>query len=130
MRRYPEADTVLHKALALRNDPVIWSDLAAVYQSQHKEAQALELLRQAVLEAPPGQGRARIRANLGVLEWKTGARADGEVSLREALDETVTAVGPNHPDTAWVLENYSEVLRKSGRKGGDRVPSDLQARFR
>src|SRR5437879_5943471 len=43
-------------------------------------------------------------------------RADGEVSLREALDETVTAVGPNHPDTAWVLENYSEVLRKSGRK--------------
>jgi len=115
-QRYQEAREALEKALALENQPYIWSDLANVLLVQRKQPEALDLFQQALAATPSGQGRARIRTNVGIVQWKLGHRAESETALREALHEIVTAVGTQHPDTARILENYSEVLRRSGRK--------------
>jgi tetratricopeptide (TPR) repeat protein len=115
-RRYADADSALHQALAISNNALIWSDLAALYVVQHREEEGMQMLRRAISEGSPGQGRARARANLAELQWKRGARKDAKTGFQEALDEMTIAVGSNHPEIAVILERYSQVLWKSGQK--------------
>jgi Flp pilus assembly protein TadD len=115
-RRYADADSAYHRALAIRNDALIWSDLAALYIVQHRDEEAMQMLRRAVSEGSPGQGRARAGGNLAELQWKRGARNDATIGFQEALDEMTIAVGSDHPEIAVLLERYSQVLWKSGQK--------------
>ena len=114
--RYTDADSSFHKALALSNNALIWSDLAALAVSQHQEEQGMQMLRRAISEGSPGHGRARARANLAELQRKRGANEAARTGFQEALDEMTIAVGPIHPEIAMILETYSQVLRKSGHK--------------
>jgi tetratricopeptide (TPR) repeat protein len=77
---------------------------------------AMTLLQQAVSEITPGQARARLLTNLGVLQWESGMRERSEKTLQDALEETEASVGSDHPDMARILEQYSEVLRRNGRR--------------
>ena len=115
-RLYTEAESSFRKALAIDNDALVWSDLAAIALVRHEVAQAEQWLRMAIVESLPGQGRARVRANLALLQWKRGARQEAAAGFREALDEMTTAVGPNHPEISVILDRYAEVLRTLGRK--------------
>lgn len=114
--RYTEAESSFRKSLAIRDDALVWSDLAGIALVRHEEQQAEQWLRTAIVGSPPGQARARVRANLAGLQWKRGARQDAAVGFREALDEMTAAVGPDHPDIAPILDCYAEVLRKLGQK--------------
>jgi tetratricopeptide (TPR) repeat protein len=115
-RRYADADSAFHKALALSHNALIWSDLAAIYLSQHQEEQGMQMFRRAISEGSAGQGRARVRANLAQLQWKRGENEAARTGFQEALDEMTIAVGSSHPEIAVILERYSQVLRKSGQK--------------
>ena len=63
----------------------------------------------------PSQARARMLANLGTSSWKVGEKKQAVTWLSQALAEMESIVGPNHPDVARILEDYSTVLRKTGR---------------
>jgi tetratricopeptide (TPR) repeat protein len=129
-RRYGDAKAAFRRSLAIRDDPWVWNDLAVLHQKEGQKTQALELLQRAALGMAPGQARARVRANLGLLQWRMGARAEGAASLRGALEEMTTAVGSNHPDTGWILESYAEVLRKAGRKAESKIARDRATEIR
>lgn len=115
-KRYAEAKVTLQTILTIQSDPVTRSDLATLYQAEHKNGVAMDLLQQAVAEMTPGQARARVLANLGVLEWKLGMHERSEQTLLNALGEAEASVGGHHPDTARILEQYGELLRRTGRK--------------
>lgn len=115
-KRYREAKVLLEKILTIESDPIARGDLATLYQAERKNSMAMDLLQQAVSETNPGQARARLLANLGVMQWESGLRERGEKTLLEALGEAEATVGPEHPDTARILERYGQVLRRNGRK--------------
>jgi tetratricopeptide (TPR) repeat protein len=117
--RYEEATTAERNALALGDlavAAVAWNDLAALSQAQHKNREAAEMLGRAVVAAGPGQGRARMLYNLGTIEWKLGSRQQAEAHLRQALEEMETSLGPQHPDVGKILDDYSIMLYKAGRR--------------
>jgi cytochrome c-type biogenesis protein CcmH/NrfG len=60
-RRYSDAESSFHKALAISKDALIWSDMAVLYVAQHQDQQAIQMLQRAILEGSPGQGRARVK---------------------------------------------------------------------
>ena len=113
---HTEAKTTLHRILVIESDPVTRADLATLYQADGRRDKAMDLLQQAVAETAPSQARARMVSNLGLLQWESGMRDASEKTLREALKEAEASVGPDHPDTARILEQHSEVLRRIGRK--------------
>ena len=115
-KRFSEAKVTLQKILTIQSDAVTKGDLATLYQAEHKNEMAMALLQQAVSEITPGQARARLLTNLGVLQWESGMRERSEKTLQDALEEAEASVGPDHPDTARILEQYSELLRRNGRK--------------
>ena len=94
----------------------IFADLANLQHAAKQYAKAADILREAIAQTGPGRQRARMRANLGVIHWKRSAKNEAAFQLRLALDEMEAAVGPEHPDVAKILEDYQEVLRKTGQK--------------
>jgi hypothetical protein len=60
-----------------------------------------------------------------VLRWKAGRKAEAESGFKQALREMEEAVGSQHPDVGRILEEYSVVLKKSGRVVESR---DMQTR--
>jgi Tfp pilus assembly protein PilF len=119
--RRPEAEAAYRRALQLDNrDTDVWNDLAAVLEASNRREEAIVLLREAVAASPVGQNRARILRNLGVLEWKTGDRSTAVIHLQEALTQMEAAVGGEHPDVGLLLQDYSDVLAKTGDKAGSR----------
>jgi len=117
--RYKEAEDALSKALSDPANPAsvaARNDLAVLYQFRGKLSEAANLYEQAISNAPAGQSRARILANLGALRLKLGNPAGAGEVLGRALQEMETAVGLAHPDVAKVLEVYERVLRKAGHK--------------
>ena len=119
-KRFSEAKITLQKILTIQSDAVTKGDLATLYRAEHKNEMAMALLQQAVSEITPGQARARLLTNLGVLQWESGMRERSEKTLQDALEEAEASVGSDHPDTARILEQYSEVLRRNGRKAKQR----------
>jgi tetratricopeptide (TPR) repeat protein len=129
-KRYSEAKVPLQKILSIQSDPAARGDLATLYQAEHKNGMAMDLLQQAISESTPGQVRARLLANLGVLQWESGMRERSEKTLREALGEAEASVGPDHPDTARILERYGDVLRRTGRKAEAKKAADRAVAIR
>jgi tetratricopeptide (TPR) repeat protein len=125
--RYSDAESAFHKALSISKNALILSDLAALYVAQHQDEQAIQMLQRAILEGSPGQGRARVKANLAELQWKHGAYDAARSGFQEALDEMTTAFGSKHPEVAVILERYSQVLRESGRKAEAKQAADRAA---
>jgi tetratricopeptide (TPR) repeat protein len=121
--QYGPAQDAFRRALSLNQDALIWSDLAALSVVQHRDDEALDRYRLAIRGAGPGQGRARVRGNLAQLQWKRGARDAAASGYLQALDEMTAAVGPDHPEIAILLEQYSTVLRGLGRKREAQVAS-------
>jgi len=119
-RRYPEAEAALRKAVAIWEDSapaaVALNDLSLLYQAKGQNRLAMDALERAIATAAPGQIRARMRANRGVLHWRLGQKREAEADLRQALGEMEVAVGPLHPDVGRILSDYSAVLEKIGRK--------------
>ncbi len=120
-KRYAQAEIALQKALALwdKSEParaaIALSDLAFLYRAQKRTQLALETYEKAIAMATPGQRRARIMGNLGVLSWRIGKRKEAASWLSEALTEMERDLGPSHPDNVRIMEDYSFVLQKSGR---------------
>jgi len=112
------AEAAIRKGLTLADSPEIEAacraDLATHFGNP--DASVGGALQQAINTAPPGQARARMLANLGILQWKSGNKSQAAETLSRALGEMETAVGPYHPDLAFILENYATVLKKTGRK--------------
>jgi tetratricopeptide (TPR) repeat protein len=113
--RHAEAELAFRKAL-VDGDVQVLNDLAGVLEIQKRRGAAIALLRDAVARSPAGQSRARMLRNLAVLEWKGGDRQTAANLLREALAEMETAVGAEHPDMAYVLNDYAAALGKTGDK--------------
>ena len=116
---YRDAEAALRMALSLAEPQLlapIWNDLAMLHEAQRQVPKAAEMLRNAAAAAAPGQARARIYANLGVLLWKLKAKNAAVAQIRLALSEMESAVGDQHPDVAKILEDYRDVLQKMGRK--------------
>ena len=120
-RDYGQSEASLNKALALFEElksdqvAVVMSDLAALKYAQLNYPKALEILQRALLLLGPGQPRSRVLANLGLLNWKLGRKSEAETNFKLALVEMETAVGRQHPDVGRILDDYSEVLKKTGR---------------
>jgi Tfp pilus assembly protein PilF len=120
--RYADAEAAQYKALSLVKAgqsevaAAARNDLAILYQARKRPRAAISLLEDAAAATQPGQARARIFANLGVLQWKYGSKQDAAMYLRRALSEMETAVGPEHPDVGKILEDYGDVLRATGEK--------------
>jgi tetratricopeptide (TPR) repeat protein len=129
-RRYSDAESAFHKALAISKNALVWSDLATIYVAQHQDEKAIQMLQRAILEGSPGQGRARVRANLADLQWKHGEDDAARSGFQEAMEEMITAVGPKHAEIAVILERYSQVLRKSGRKADAKQAAGRAAEIR
>jgi tetratricopeptide (TPR) repeat protein len=125
-----QAALILEKLLLSSQALGVRADLAVLYQTLGRKDKALELLLSAVDDSEPGQVRARLLTNLGVLHWKMGSRKESEIALRLALAEAEASVGKQHPDTAWILEQYSEVIRALGRKQEARRLSARAAEIR
>ena len=114
-----EAEECLRTALSLASRlhaPSVASDLATLLEANHQYAKAAATLTEAIAQAGPGRDRARMQANLGVLLWRLNRRSESAAQLRAALAEMESAVGLHHPDIAKVLQDYREVLRKTGQK--------------
>ncbi|MCX6593956.1 MAG: tetratricopeptide repeat protein [Acidobacteria bacterium] len=94
----------------------IWSDLAAIHVAEGDRRRAHELMLRALALAPPGQKHARIAANIGVLLAEMKDREGGLRWLRQALSEMESAMGPEHPDVAQILEDSEQVLHRTGRR--------------
>lgn len=118
---YRQSEAALSKAVVLFKElksdqvAVALSDLAALQWAQLNYPKAAELLRDALLLLGPGQPRGRVLANLGELHWKLGQKAEAETNFTLALREMELAVGHHHPDVGRILDEYSVVLRKTGR---------------
>ncbi|MFN7939662.1 MAG: tetratricopeptide repeat protein [Bryobacteraceae bacterium] len=121
-RDFAAAEAAQRKALdlTLQNDPktaaTVLSDLALLYKERGKGQQAIDSLQRALQLLPPSHARARILANLGLLRWKFGPKSAAAGYLEQALTEMEQSVGPRHPDVGRILEDYSTVLARSGRK--------------
>ena len=119
---YVGSETAQGKALAIWEEckspeaATALNDLAVLYQTLRKNRKAAAALERAVAIMAAGQARARVLTNLGVLSWKLGRRSEGAAYLSRALHEMETAVGPHHPDTGKVLNEYSAMLRKTGHR--------------
>jgi tetratricopeptide (TPR) repeat protein len=92
------------------------NDLALLTSATTNRREAAELLERVVATMTPGQAHARIISNIGIINWLIGKKKKAEMLLRQALAEMEEATGPQHPDVARILEVYSEVLAKTGRK--------------
>jgi len=120
-RDYGQSEAALSKAVVLFEElksnqvAVAMSDLAALKEAQLNYPKAVEILQRALLLLGPGQLRGRVLANLGVLNWKLGRKAEAETNFTLALGEMEIAVGSQHPDVGRILDEYSVVLRKTGR---------------
>lgn len=131
--RLQAAEVSYYRALSLagpEHAPSISSDLAGLLESRRQYAKAAGILREAVARLGAGQVRARMLANLGVLQWRLKERVEAAAQLRQALGEMESAVGPHHPDVAAVLERYQAVLRQSGRKAEAAAASQRAAAIR
>jgi tetratricopeptide (TPR) repeat protein len=131
----PRAEQVLRKALVLaESDPVeassCRSDLATLLLAGRRMREAAQMLEQAVELAPPGQGRARMLTNLGTLYWRFGQKNRSADLLGRALAEMEEAVGARHPDVGRVLEDYSFVLARIGRKTESRAMAERAKELR
>jgi tetratricopeptide (TPR) repeat protein len=126
--RHAEAEDAFRRALGERDSsPVIWSDLAALLEARNRREEALALFRKAAAATAAGQNRARVLRNVAVLEWKTGARSLALDHWREALTELEAVVGPEHPDVAQVLKDYSKALAETGDKRRSREAAQRAA---
>lgn len=120
--RYWEAERAWRTALQIWEQydagsaAVALSDLALLCQVQRRQREALELLDRAAALTAPGQARARILGNRGVVRWKLGQRFGAEDDLKQALAEMETAMGLFHPDVGKILGDYAAVLDKVGRR--------------
>ena len=120
-RDYGQSEAALSKAVVLLEEvksnqiAVAMSDLATLKAAQLNYPKAVEILQRALLLLGPGQVRARVLANLGVLNWKLRRKAEAETNFTLALGEMEIAVGRQHPDVGRILVEYSVVLRKTGR---------------
>lgn len=120
--------TAIRTALDLaRGDPDVapfcQSDLATLLLAGRKK-EAMQLLEQAVASARPGPSRAQMRANLGVIQWQPGRKAEGAATIRLAQAELEGAVGREHPDIARILGDHAQVLAKTGHKAESRAASE------
>lgn len=118
-KRQDAAEASLRKALSLANrasQPLIASDLAALFEASRKYEKAAAIWREAIALSAPGQARARMLANLAALQWNWNDKSQAAAHFQEALAEMEAAVGPRHPDVARILDDYQEVLRKTGKK--------------
>lgn len=121
-RQFDEAGVAQRKALDLTLDTepqaaaTVLNDLALLHEQSRQGEQAIECLRRAQNLLSPGHARARVLANLGLLAWKFGPKSAAADYLEQALKEMEQAVGIHHPDVGRILEDYSAVLAKSGRK--------------
>ena len=121
-RQFAPAEAALRKAIQLSDHSdsaaatASASDLASLYRAQGQLGKAIAALEQALELAEPGQSRARMLANLGSFKWQAGAKRQAADYLQRALKEMESAVGPNHPDVAYILADYAVVLEKSDNK--------------
>jgi tetratricopeptide (TPR) repeat protein len=127
-----EAAATMQAALDLsENEPA----LAAVIRNDLAVLSKIEpaALAQAIEAAEPGQARARMLTNLGIHLWNEGDKAAAADHLRQALADMEAAVGPEHPDVAFILENYAIVLAATGQPNAAKAASsrarDLKAAF-
>ena len=130
--RKDAAEDSFRKAISLsdpENRPMMVSDLAMLFLEKRQYDQAAAIWREAIARTEPGQVRARMRHSLGVLQWACQQKDRAAVQLRLALAEMEAAVGPRHPDVASILEDYHEVLRKSGKTAAAERASAIRASF-
>ena len=90
--------------------------LGAIYQRRKQYREAMVEIDAAVSSAEAGQLRSRMTANRGTLWWRMGNPSRAVTDLRDALAEAEAAVGPEHPDLVSILDDYSWVLKRIGRK--------------
>ncbi len=117
-RKFAEAESVARKALT-KNDPAItamvWSDLASIEEARGRNAQAAELLQQAVNEMEASHARGRALSNLSVIEQRLKRYREAVLHAQQAVNELEIHAGPRHPDLYVALERYAGALRHSGR---------------
>ncbi len=81
LKQYAEAEQSLKRALEERKDLHIFTELASVYMSQQKDAQAREILEQGLRLYPQS---AALRALLAALVLETGDRRRAQSLIEEA----------------------------------------------
>ncbi len=116
------AETLLDR---MGGHDLIWGWLltnrSALRQIQGRPAEALEDARRAVVAKEKVLGATH--PDLGVLAQQRGAlprrsrrgRRRRSSSLARALPIVENGLGADHPRTAWMLSNYSELLNRVGR---------------
>ncbi len=131
--RRREAEESYRTALLLadrKQVPSIACDLAGLLETKRQHAKAAEILREAISQERAGQVRARMLLNLGGLLWQLKEKSQALTQIRSALTEMESAVGPQHPDVAAILDRYQELLRKSGQKAESVVVAQRAAAIR
>lgn len=118
--RFAEAEQAQRAALATVEDPVmravVLNDLGLICEQRRNLSCAIEMLRKGVELSPSAHGRAIMRANLGRLLSKSGDQKAALTTIRQAIADMESAVGPEHPDVGVALMFYAETLKRAGNK--------------
>jgi tetratricopeptide (TPR) repeat protein len=127
-KKYSEAEVAFTRALALKEDGQRRPDGRAVMlmnnfgmmrleQRKYFEAETNFTRALDALAADPDRNsEMAIKFNLAVLYARQSRYAQAEPLFREALAMSEALVGPDHPDTARILQWYALVVRKTKRK--------------
>ena len=111
MRRQPAGP---EQATALDN-------LGAVYLAERRPEKASPLFAEALevlanIRQPEHPAWIRALNEKGVLDMQSGDYEKAETEFARALEIAAKALPPAHPDTAGVLRNYAQLLRRTRRK--------------
>ena len=96
------------------------NNLAALYRKQKRLDEAILLLREALTKWEKAEGETRAEwamgaANLSAVLCEAREFGEAESLLRRAILSLQEFVSEDHPDLTWMLSNYVDLLRQTGR---------------
>lgn len=108
-RRLDEAEGMAKRALAVEpNNPIYLDTLGWIYYRQGRYQQAVQLLEQAVQDAPQ---EPELRYHLGMAYWMRGRLPEARVELRKAANLWRIQKGKPYEEALKALEQVEKGVR-------------------
>lgn len=111
--RLDEAEAMANRALATEpNNPIYLDTLGWIYYRQGRYQQAVQLLEQAVQDAPQ---EPELRYHLGMAYWMRGRLPEARVELRKAANLWRIQKGQPYKEALQALEQVEKGMKASPR---------------
>lgn len=107
--RLEEAEAMANRALAAEpNSPIYLDTLGWIYYRQGRYAQAVQVLEQAVQDAPQ---EPELRYHLGMAYWMRGRLPEARVELRKAANLWRIRYGKSYEEALKALEQVEKGIK-------------------